>query len=53
MGLVVGSYIDYQAGYAGRANDMWSRGVAICDNVEDGLYDFRWISINQLRREYG
>lgn len=52
MGLVVGSYIDYEAGYAGPANDMWSRGVAICDNVEDGLYDFQWISLNRIKAEY-
>lgn len=53
MGLVCGSYIDYQAGYAGRANDMWSRGVAVCRNVEDGLYDYEWISINRLKDAYG
>lgn len=53
MGLVCGSYIEDHMGYAGRANDMWSRGVAICDNVEDGLYDFQWVSLNTLRKEYG
>lgn len=53
MGLVCGSYIDYNAGYAGPANDMWSRGIAVCRNVEDGLYDFEWISINRLREVYG
>lgn len=52
MGLVVGNYIDYHAGYAGPANDMWSNGIAICDNVEDGLYDFQWISINKIKNEY-
>lgn len=52
MGLVVGNYIEDDLGYAGPANDMWSRGVAICDNVEDGLYDFRWISLNQIKKEY-
>lgn len=53
MGLVVGCYVDYEAGYAGPANDMWSRGVAICDNVEDGLYDYRWVSLNTIKKEYG
>lgn len=53
MGLVTGNFIDYRAGYAGPANDMWSNGIAVCDNVEDGLYDFRWISMNQIKKEYG
>jgi len=52
MGLVVGNFIDYRAGYAGPANDMWSNGIAVCDNVEDGLYDFSWYSMSKIRAEY-
>lgn len=52
MGLVVGNYIDYRAGYAGPANDMWSNGIAVCDNVEDGLYDFQWLSMPKIKAEY-
>jgi hypothetical protein len=52
MGLCVGEYIDYHAGYAGPANDMWSAGIAICRNVEDGLYDFEWVSLNRIKAEY-
>lgn len=52
MGLVVGNFIDYRAGYAGPANDMWSNGIAICDNVEDGLYDFQWLSMPKIKAEY-
>jgi hypothetical protein len=53
MGLVVGNYIDYRAGYAGPANDMWSSGIAVCRDVEDGIYDFQWISMNRIKKEYG
>lgn len=53
MGLAVGCYVDYQAEYASVGNDMWSRGVAVLDNVEDGLYDFQWISIGRIKKEYG
>lgn len=53
MGLVVGNFIGFNMGYAGPANDMWSDGIAICDNVEDGIYDFSWISMNRLKKEYG
>ena len=52
MGLACGSYVDYRAGYAGPANDMWSRGVAILDNAEDGLYDFQWLSMPKIKAEY-
>lgn len=53
MGLVVGSFIDYEAGYAGPANDMWSRGVAIKRSVEGGLYDFEFIRLERLKELYG
>lgn len=52
MGLIVGNYLDYRAGYAGPANDMWSSGIAVCSDVSDGLYDFHWISLNKIKREY-
>ena|ERR1043165_338117 len=52
MGLVVGNFVDYRANYAGPANDMWSDGIAVCDNVEDGLYDFQWISLPRIKKEY-
>lgn len=53
MGLVTGHYLDYRPGYAGPANEMWSSGIAICNNVDNGLYDFQWLSIGAIRKEYG
>jgi hypothetical protein len=53
MGLVCGSYVDYDAAYAGIANRMWNRGIAVLDDVEDGLYDFSWISLEKIRKVYG
>ena len=52
MGLACGSYVDYEAAYAGPANNMWSRGIAILDDAEDGLFDFQWISMSRLKKEY-
>lgn len=52
MGLVVGEFIDYNAAYAGPANDMWSSGIAVCHDVEDGLYDFEWISMKKIKDVY-
>ena len=37
MGLACGSYVDYEANYAGPANDMWSRGIAVLDDAADGI----------------
>ena len=53
MGLVTGNFIDHDMDYAGPANNMWSRGVSYLTNVENGLYDFEWVSMNRIRKEYG
>lgn len=53
MGLNVGCYVDYPADYAGVANSLWGRGIAVCHDVHDGLYDLDWISLDRIRRAYG
>lgn len=52
-GLVAGCFIDYNIEWAGESNKLWSRGVAICHNVENGAYDLEWVSIARLKKEYG
>jgi len=51
-GCVVGVYQDYDSDYAGLANDMWWRGVVVKDNVRDGSYDLRQISLDTIRSKY-
>ena len=51
-GCVVGVYQDYDSDYAGPANKMWSRGVVIKREVQNGDYDIQWVSLNALRKEY-
>jgi hypothetical protein len=53
IGLVAGVYQDYYSEYAGAANEMWWRGVVLCENVEDGVYDVQQISLDSLRKAYG
>lgn len=53
MGAVVGVFQDYDSGWAGVCNRLWSSGVVIKRNVEDGVYDFEWVSIERLKKEYG
>lgn len=53
MGAVAGVYQDYDSPWAGEVNRIWWRGVLLKNNVDDGCYDPQWISIEQLRKEYG
>lgn len=52
-GLSVGCYQDYTNDWAGNIGQLWRRGIAIKENVQDGDYDLRWVSLDALRREYG
>lgn len=54
QGLVAGCFIDYVMPWAGEEiSKLWSAGVAICHNVEDGAYDLEWVSMKRLRKVYG
>lgn len=50
---IVGCYQDYDSDWAGESNRLWWRGVLVKRNVENGMYDSQWISIDALRKEYG
>lgn len=52
-GLVAGCFTDYTADWAGEINQLWSRGVVIKHEVDNGQYDLEWISMKRLRKEYG
>jgi len=52
-GLVAGVFQDYDTGWAGEVNKLWWRGVIIKTNVEDGNYNPRWVSIDELEKIYG
>lgn len=52
-GLISGVYQDYHSDWAGESNKLWWKGVVVKRNVEGGTYDPQWISIEELKREYG
>lgn len=52
-GLVAGVYQDYDSPWAGELCKLWSRGVVIKREVENGDYNLQWVSIKQLQKEYG
>ena len=54
QGLVSGVYQDYAPSWAGNSNyNLWTPGVVVKRNVEDGKYDLQHISLEALRDEYG
>ena len=53
MGLVCGVYQDYHSPWAGEVNHLWWRGCVVKRNVENGVYDPEFVSIESLKREYG
>lgn len=52
QGFVAGCYLDYAPRWAGELFKMWVPGVGVCRNVEAGQYDFQWISLDALKKEY-
>lgn len=51
--LVGGCYHEHTPDWAGPVAKFWRAGVAILRNVEDGNFDFQWLSLDSLRKAYG
>ena len=52
-GLVAGCFKGADEAWAGQANREWSKGLVVKRYVENGDYDFQWISMSALQKEYG
>lgn len=53
IGLVGGCFQDYDADWAGASNRLWWRGCVLKRNVDRGMYDFEFISLDRMKKEYG
>ena len=53
MGLVCGVYQDFDSGWAGLCNRLWWRGLVYLKNVDEGVFEPEFISIESLRKAYG
>lgn len=53
IGLFAGVGHDREPPYAGVSARLWWSGVIICDDVDNGFYNPRFISLERLRKEYG
>lgn len=51
-GLVAGCYCDHDMDYARATQHMWWAGVTFLDDVKDGDYDLRRISLKRILAEY-
>jgi len=51
-GLSAGCYFEHDPDFARGSCKFWWRGVVIKENVKDGEYDLRRISIKTLRKKY-
>jgi hypothetical protein len=52
-GLVAGCFKGKDEAWAGQANKEWRKGVVIKREICNGDYSLQWVSMEQLRREYG
>jgi hypothetical protein len=52
FGLVAGVYQDYDPPFAGDASSLWWRGVVLKRNVEEGVYDPQFISLDAIKKNY-
>lgn len=51
--LVMPAFMDYECDWAGQSGKMWSKGLVIKRNVEKGMYDMEYVSMDRLEKEYG
>lgn len=51
--IVCGCYQDFTNPWAGSIGKFWQAGVCVLRNVHEGEFDFQWIGIDSLRKEYG
>ena len=53
IGLVAGCYKGSDETWAGQANGEWWKGVVIKREIEDGIYEPEFVSMNRLKEVYG
>ena len=53
IGLVAGCYKGAEEKWAGQANQDWWKGVVIKRNIDQGMYDPEFVSLERLKELYG
>lgn len=52
MAVVAGCFVDYDVPWAGEIQKLWWRGAVVLHNVDDGMFDPEFISLERLQNEY-
>jgi predicted phosphodiesterase len=52
-GLVVGCFFEHNMDWAGPANALYNRGVAILRNARGGEFDLEWWGLDRIKSRYG
>lgn len=52
LGLVAGCYFEHDERYATHSNNKWWRGLVLCKNVVDGVYDPHFHSMQSIKHRY-
>lgn len=50
--LCAGCCQEHMADFAGEAQKLWWKGIIVLDNVEEGRFDLRTITLDSLKKEY-
>jgi len=50
---VAGCFKGAEETWAGQANNEWAKGIFVKREVENGVYEPQWISVEALERQYG
>lgn len=50
--VVTGCYKGREEAWAGQANNDWTAGVSVFRNIRNGDFDWQWVGISELKREY-
>lgn len=53
IGLVAGCFKGHDESWAGQANTEWWKGVVIKRQIDSGLYEPEFVSLETLKRTYG
>jgi len=53
IGLVAGCFKGGEESWAGQANDSWWKGVVIKREIENGVYEPQFVSMDTLKKTYG
>lgn len=52
IGLVAGCYKGSEESWAGQSNANWWKGVVVLRNIENGVFEPEFVSMDRLKKEY-